>query len=312
MGHGNAAVKQWLGKRERFADLFNGVIFDGEQIVLPEQLEPTDSEADILDVDKDGRTKEVRRHRDIVMKWKTKAELVMLACENQERVHYAMPVRNMLYDSLSYTEQIRQMWNEVPKDEKITSEEFLSKFRKSDKICPVVTIVLYYGKEPWDGSKELYEMFEDDFQGKDKLMRFIPNYRMNLIDVAHTEDAEKFQTDLQEVLGMLKYRNSKKELLNYINSKSGYFRHVDRDTYQVIRAFLNSEKMLKENVEMDKEETDMCQALQDLYDEGIEKGIEKGMVDLIVKKYRTGQSMEKIAEDLMEDLEKVKMVVSQI
>ncbi len=29
MGLGNAAVKQCLRKRERFADLFNGVLFDG-------------------------------------------------------------------------------------------------------------------------------------------------------------------------------------------------------------------------------------------------------------------------------------------
>ncbi len=305
MGQGNAAIRQWLGKRERFADLFNGVIFAGEQIVLAEQLELTDSEANILDLDKKGNPKEMRRHRDIVMKWKQQAELVILACENQERVHYAMPVRNMLYDSLSYTEQIQHMWKELPQNEKIISEEFLSKFRKTDKIHPVVTIVLYYGKEPWDGSVELYEMFEEDFLCKDKLMRFIPNYRMNLIDVAHTKDVEKFQTDLQEVLGMLRYRNNKTELMNYINSNSEYFKHVDRDTYQVIRAFLNSEKMLKENVEMNKGETNMCQALQDLYDEGIEKGIE----NLILKKHMIGQSAEKIAEDLIEDLEKVQQVI---
>ena len=29
MGKGNAAVRQWIGNPERFADLFNGMIFEG-------------------------------------------------------------------------------------------------------------------------------------------------------------------------------------------------------------------------------------------------------------------------------------------
>lgn len=40
------------------------------------------------------------------MRWKSKAELAILAVENQERIHYAMPVRTMIYDGLSYAGQI--------------------------------------------------------------------------------------------------------------------------------------------------------------------------------------------------------------
>lgn len=35
MGKGNAAVKQWLGNPRRFADLFNGIVFQGKQVILP-------------------------------------------------------------------------------------------------------------------------------------------------------------------------------------------------------------------------------------------------------------------------------------
>ena len=34
MGKGNAAVKQWMSNKARFADLFNGIIFRGEQVEL--------------------------------------------------------------------------------------------------------------------------------------------------------------------------------------------------------------------------------------------------------------------------------------
>ena len=93
------------------------------------------------------------------------------------------------------------------------------------------------------------------------------------------ENFERFQTDLHEIFGMLRYRSNKKELLEYIQNKENYFRNVDEETYYVIREFLHSEKVLKEiNKTGEKEETvDMCKALQDLYDEGIEKGIEQGL-----------------------------------
>ncbi|MCI6534899.1 MAG: hypothetical protein MR444_08895, partial [Lachnospiraceae bacterium] len=46
-----------------------------------------------------------------------------------------------------------------------------------------------------------------------------------------------------------KCRGNKKELLDYMNKREAYFRNVDEETYQVMREFLHSEKMLKENVE---------------------------------------------------------------
>ena len=71
------------------------------------------------------------------MRWKKGAYLVLLACENQEKVHYAMTVRNMLYDSLSYVGQIQQKWNmnqskkEKSRDvKKMSGAEYLSKYRK--------------------------------------------------------------------------------------------------------------------------------------------------------------------------------------
>ena len=42
MGKGNAAVKQWMSNRARFADLFNGIFFQGEQIInAPLPAEPS-------------------------------------------------------------------------------------------------------------------------------------------------------------------------------------------------------------------------------------------------------------------------------
>ena len=39
MSKGHTAVNEFLEEKERFADFFNGNLFQGQQIVLPEELE---------------------------------------------------------------------------------------------------------------------------------------------------------------------------------------------------------------------------------------------------------------------------------
>ena len=203
MGKGNAAVKQWLGNPRRFADLFNGIVFQGKQVILPEDLHLATGETDILVSDKNKKAKEVQRYRDIIMRWEQGAYLVLLACENQENVHYAMPVRNMLYDSLSYVEQIRQSWKhlESSEEQKVTGAEFLSQFRKADKLVPVITLVFYYHPGAWDGSLDLHGILRwSDDEAKNKILqKYVSNYRINLVDAGNIKELENFHTDLQEI-----------------------------------------------------------------------------------------------------------------
>ena len=117
------------------------------------------------------------------------------------------------------------------------------------------------------------------------LKEYVPNYRINLIDAGNLEHLERFKSDLQEVLGMIQCRGDTENLLKYINDRKEYFQNVDEETYYVIREFLHSERMLKENIEKSqgKETVDMCKALEDLYNEGIEHGIDRGRVKGVVE-----------------------------
>ena len=308
MGKGNAAVREWMSNPVRFSDLYNGIVFQGKQVVLPEELEPAEGETDILLEDNEQKVQEIHRYRDIVMRWKKGALLVLLACENQEKVHYAMTVRNMLYDSLSYAGQIQQLWKEREKEEKqkMTAPEFLSKWKKDDRLVPVITLVFYYDTEQWDGSTDLHGMLQWGEGNQELLREYVPNYRINLVDAGNLEHLERFQSDLQEILGMLKCRGNKKELLDYMNKRESYFRNVDEETYQVMREFLHSEKMLKENVERieGKETVDMCKALDELYNDGIEQGIECGMIRGTIETLKEfGVSMEEAIERIMNKFE---------
>ena len=48
MGEADVSLKNWLKNKRRFADLFNGTVFDGKQVVKPEDLEEINSESDII------------------------------------------------------------------------------------------------------------------------------------------------------------------------------------------------------------------------------------------------------------------------
>ena len=318
MGKGNAAVKQWLKNKERFADLFNGTMFQGKKIILPEELESIESEADILITDKGEQTREIQRYRDLVMRWKSGVHLVILGCENQAKIHYAMPVRNMLYDSLSYTEQVKLIGERSQNEpnKKMTEEEFLSKFCKDDKIYPVITLVLYYGQKKWDASINLYDMFPKEVLKNELeiLKKYVPNYQINLVEANNIENLEVFQTDLQEIFGMLQYRNNKKDLVNYIRTKETYFRNVDEETYQVIREFLHSERILKKEISkgQGKGTINMCKALEDLYNDGIEQGEQKKLLDLIKKKLEKGKTVEMIAEELEETTNTIQKLMKEL
>ena len=240
MGKANTSVNQWLRDNHRFASLYNGYVFGGRQIIRPEELEDLDRETDILVTDKAGKTKAVGRRRDIVKRWKNTVNLAILACESQDKIHYAMPVRCMLYDGLTYADQIRELWRthrgtgEIQGKGELSTEEFLSRFRREDFIYPILTLVFYYDEKKWDGATDLYGMFppgteEKDGETKEVLRKYVPNYRMNLIDAGHMEDAElqRLSEDLQQVLGMLKYRGRRKELQGYIQKNEKYFSSVD-------------------------------------------------------------------------------------
>lgn len=310
MGKSDTSLAIWLSDKERFADLYNGSIFQGKQIVEAKKLELEKKDAKELIKDKNGIWQNIERNRDIVMKWDDGINLVILACENQEKVHYAMPVRTMLYDGLSYAEQIRHLRKNTKFQ---NSDEFLSGMKKEDKLCPIFTLVFYYGEKEWDGSKDLHGLLKEsaDSEIGQIIRELIPNYHINLLDVNQLEDTSSYKTDLQVVFGMLKCRQDKKEIQKYVQEHADYFQHVDIDTYNVLRILLKAEKQLENIKEKDKEEINMCQALQGIFDDGVEQGIEQGLAlaKRILLLWREGRSEEEIADQCNVSLQDVKEIL---
>lgn len=282
MGRNDIVMKRWLSDKERFADFVNGSLFQGKQVFSAENLRKEEKEQSVIVQNQGGKESIVQKYRDVTMVSEEGTRVVIVACEAQEEIHYAMPVRGMLYDSLNYTEQVRSIRKQYDKQNGLKgSAEFLSGLKKTDYLVPVITVVFYYGsKEGWDGKEELHGLLGLDRKEYVFLKKYVPNYKINLIDPRKLEDLECFQTDLKQIFGMLRYSDDKEEMIKYVKKHQQFFSQIDEDSYNAARVMLGSERSLKPVKELKKDEStggvDMCKALEDLYQEGVEKGLSEG------------------------------------
>ena len=224
MGMTDTVTKEYMRGNKVFADAFNYLIYGGEQVVKPALLQELDTtEIAIpfaLDEEESTTEEAVQKYRDVlkstVIMQDAKASYILLGVENQTDIHYAMPVRNIIYDALQYGKQV----SEVAKKHKNQSDgkrhnrgEYLSGFYKEDRIRPVITLVIHFGADEWVGPLSLYEMMDLE---DEKLLEFVQDYRIFLIDpykLTH-DDLEKFSSSLGDVLGYIKYSKDKNALSN--------------------------------------------------------------------------------------------------
>lgn len=85
-------LKNFWRSNERFADLFNAVIFGGKEILHAECLEEKDTDVSGIIETKDYK-ETLTRSRDVVKKSAYGVEFIVMGIENQKHIHYAMPLR---------------------------------------------------------------------------------------------------------------------------------------------------------------------------------------------------------------------------
>ena len=226
---------------------------------------------------------------------------------------------------MEYAEQVRVKWKEHPP--RLSSAEFLSRFQKNDKLIPVITLIFYYGTEEWDGPLELHQMFDLGTEKKhaELMKKYLPNYHINLVDVRRLKNLESFQSDLQIIFGMLQCSQDKYALRIYAANHKDYFQKLDLETYHALGAFLNSRQLMEINVEKnEREELDMCKALEDIYNDGVQDGIEQGRrsgiaegeashkKEVAFQMQKLGYSLDAIAAVLRESVDGISQILAVV
>ena len=125
--------------------------------------------------------------------------------------------------------------------------------------------------------------------------------------------------DLQVILTMLKYRKDKDGLRNYVNENKKFFQKVDHETSQAMKAFLNM-KHIPGETENKEEAINMCEAIQEMYDDGVrdgmQQGIQQGRDDLlkekVKRKLQKQKSLEQIADELEEDVRVIRKIIKEV
>ena len=251
-------------------------------MIQPERLQELDTTelVQLIAKGKNNKNESVQKYRDIlkaaVIMEDENADYLLLGIENQTEIHYAMPVRNMIYDALQYGNQVAAIAAQNVKEKKApTRAEFLSGFYKADKLRPVITLVLHFGADPWDGATSLHEMM---YFPLEEMRTFIQDYKIHLIDPAalKPDELEKFSTSLREVLGCIKYSKDKEKLSSFIRNNTRMMLEIN--AARVIQAITNITLDLSEEVE----EVDMCKAIDDMMQDSREEGKAEGRTEGIL------------------------------
>lgn len=311
MGKKSRVWNHYFKDKRRFADFFNGVFYSGEQRIRAKDLEDSSEvyeEVEGENPDTLERGERQERIRDIKMILRSEIQLRILALENQNLTDYTMPFRCMQYDTMEYSRQVEQLQrrNKTEKNFRNAAEKMCG-FRKTDRLIPVYTACIYHGAEPWDGPKNLKDMMEFE-ENEDVLKEQFIDYPLRLYCVNEASDFSMFHTEIKLLFQMLQFQKDKQGLKRLLENNPDYER-MDADTLEVVSVTLNAPSIWNErikymNVDGEKEEYNMCQALQDWAEEergiGMQQGMQQGIQSLIEVCKSFGISWEEVSDALVE------------
>lgn len=301
MGVADNETKAYMRENEIFADAFNFFLYDGAQKIQPGLLRELDTTEliQLPETDEKQLSEVIQKYRDVlksvVLMQDEKASYLLLGIENQTDVHYAMPVRNMLYDAMQYQKQISELAadrREHRAELKMTGAEYLSGILKTDKLLPVITLVIHFSAAEWDGAKSLHEMME---WPDAHLKEYVQDYKIQIIDPAQIkpEEFKKFSTSLREVLEYIKYSKDRKKLRKLVENNPRMTMEVN--AARVIQAVTGTKFGISEETEV----VDMCQAIDEMMEESREEGAEKGKLEVLSNLLKKGTISMQDAADCM-------------
>lgn len=213
----------------------------------------------------------------------------MLGQEGQQHIHYAIPMRIMGYDYGTYKKQYDNNAKNYKTAKGITEDEYLSKIRKTDRLIPVITVVVYYGEIPWDGATSLHEMLSIP----EEMKPFVNDYKMLLVEAR--ENCLKLHNmnniDLFNLLEIIlskeaPWRETKQKAIEYTKEH-----HTDKTVVMTVAGATNCKHDY--NSLEKKEDADMCTVF--------EEGRAEGKIEEIIE---TGHEFGLLEDDILKRLQR--------
>ncbi len=259
MGEKDIIEKQLEDYNEVFADIVNGLLFGGAQVVEESQLDDmqvfSQYKADDGKLHEEERDKLKRWHNGLI-------NIAMIGMENQSDIFKYMPMRVIGYDGAAYRAQL------LRKAAKHAEGQEMSSFVP----VPVITLVLYYGNKRWSSYKRLHDVVAVP----DELKPYFSDYKINVFEIAWLteEQISRFTSDFRVVANFF----AKKRIdPNYVPDDMTEIRHVD-EVLKLLTVISGDQRYYEVAQSEKRKVKNMCEVAERLVNKGIEEGInEKGM-----------------------------------
>ncbi|OLA00584.1 MAG: hypothetical protein BHW11_10765, partial [Clostridium sp. CAG:62_40_43] len=234
-----------------------------------------------------------------------------------------MPVRDMGYQHAKYMEQIKGVKESNRKTGNYPNP-MTKELNDSQKLSPVITLVLNYSQNEWGKPRCLNDMLEFPEDMKCELEPWIPSYSVYVINLASQPETtiRQYQSDFKYIVRYLFCGNDRRKLDEYFQTTEFQLDHPEA-FLDWLSAVTNDRRYRKAKELIQKTDgkggrINMC-VLLDMYEErGIEKGIAQGEARGIAKGISQGilqgisQGIEEInalyqcllADNRMEDIQK--------
>ena len=280
MGKIDTITKKYMENPIVFADAFNQFLYHGDQKIDPAQLTELDSTEIVIPYGASGAGVPEQKYRDVLKLLHAMtdgdAAYCVMGIESQSNIHYALPVRNGVYDFLQLSHQVSEAANshkramkekesgqpdQAQKEDIPIDGEFLGGFWKTDRLVPVITLVIYFGSDNWDAPLSLKKMYTNT---NSVILEHAPDYHVNLIAPKEMSEDEinEFHSNLREVMLYIKYSKDRKTLRKVVKEDIK-FQSMERQAAEVINAVTGSKLKYPEG----KGDVNMCLAIQQMREE---------------------------------------------
>ena len=264
----DSTEKTLIALNDVFADIFNVLVFGGKQAVTPNFLE------DITGISQYKADDSLlhEQERDAYKLWKNQnVNLFIMGVENQSRPDRDMPFRVIGYDGASYRSQLLKTREKLVKG-------VLRQVPVKER-SPVITLVLYFGEEPWRYPLELKKSFRPklpDNEITQTLEHYINDYKVHLFDIPRLppETVKQFRSDFRVVADYFTnaYTNPDYEpdpaVITHVDEFLKLMRVLTDDNRYEMISFTEQEK---------KEGVRMCKVLDAREKRGEKRGLQQGM-----------------------------------
>ncbi len=223
-----SATQQLFRDDRRFAGLFNGFLFGGQPTVDSARLAEMPDKAP-LSLKTDGKEPlPVDRPWDVAKRFDGSVDLMLLGVERAEQIDPALPIRVAEHDVMQYLGQ--------------AGEQAACGDPRGIRVRARITVVIYYGDEPWTGPQSLGDLFPDPAAPFDSSGKYPALYVLDVKRLS-PEQLQRCDDSVRPLLGFLRYAGEPARLGAYLEENRALYEHIPAPLCDVLLTLAGAEDL---------------------------------------------------------------------